>query len=119
MHVREIMTTALITMKATDTVRHADVDMKLANIRHIPVTDDHDHLIGILSNRDVLRALGVDVELAHTSIRFGVGRFTTEEEVDYVIDLVADRVRKLREMSPLYEMVQEGIDIKSIQWDAH
>ncbi len=67
----------------------------------------------------VLRALGVDEELAHTSIRFGVGRFTTEEEVDYVIDLVVDKVRKLREMSPLYEMVQEGIDLKSIQWAAH
>jgi cysteine desulfurase len=67
----------------------------------------------------VLRAIGVDEELAHTSIRFGLGRFNTEEEVDYVIDLVARNVAKLREMSPLYEMAKAGIDLKSIQWAAH
>jgi cysteine desulfurase len=67
----------------------------------------------------VLRALGVDEELAHTSIRFGLGRFNTEEEVDFVIDLVVGKVKKLRELSPLYEMAQEGIDLKSIQWAAH
>jgi cysteine desulfurase len=67
----------------------------------------------------VLRALGVDEELAHSSIRFGLGRFTTEEEVDYVVKLVVDKVRKLREMSPLYEMAKEGIDLKSIEWTAH
>ena len=54
----------------------------------------------------MLRALGVDEEMAHTSMRFGLGRFTTEEEVDYVIDLVVDKVNKLRELSPLYEMAQ-------------
>jgi len=67
----------------------------------------------------VLRAVGVEEELAHTSIRFGLGRFNTEEEVDFVIDLVAGKVKKLRELSPLYEMAQEGIDLKSIQWAAH
>jgi cysteine desulfurase len=67
----------------------------------------------------VLRAMGVDVELAHTSIRFGLGRFNTEAEVDYAIQLITDKVRFLREMSPLYEMVKEGIDLKSIQWTAH
>jgi cysteine desulfurase len=67
----------------------------------------------------VLRAMGVGEELAHSSIRFGIGRFNTDEEVDYVADLVISSVRKLREMSPLYEMFQEGIDIKSIQWAAH
>ena len=67
----------------------------------------------------VLRALGVDVELAHTSIRFGFGRFTTEEEVDFAVDLVVEKVKWLRSMSPLYEMVQEGIDLKTIQWTAH
>lgn len=67
----------------------------------------------------VLRALGVDVELAHTSIRFGIGRFNTEEEIDYAIDLIARKVAWLREMSPLYEMVKEGIDLKSIEWTAH
>ena len=67
----------------------------------------------------VLRALGVDVELAHTSIRFGLGRFNTEEEVDWAIDYIVKKASFLREMSPLYEMVQEGIDLKSIQWTAH
>lgn len=64
----------------------------------------------------VLRACGVDEELAHSSIRFGLGRFTTEEEVDYVADLVVAKVGKLREMSPLYEMAKEGVDLKSITW---
>ena len=67
----------------------------------------------------VLRAMGLDEDLAHSSIRFGLGRFTTEEEVDYVADLVIKKVKVLRDMSPLYEMFQEGIDIKSIEWAAH
>jgi len=67
----------------------------------------------------VLRAIGVGEDLAHTSIRFGVGRFNTEQDVDYVINLVVDKVNRLREMSPLWEMAQEGIDIGSIQWAAH
>ncbi|CAK7323773.1 unnamed protein product [Dovyalis caffra] len=67
----------------------------------------------------VLRALGVDEDMAHTSIRFGIGRFTTEEEIDRAIELTVHQVEKLREMSPLYEMVKEGIDIKQIQWSQH
>jgi cysteine desulfurase len=67
----------------------------------------------------VLRALGIGEELAHTSIRFGLGRFNTEEEVDFVADLVVEKVNKLRELSPLYEMALEGIDLKSIEWAAH
>jgi cysteine desulfurase len=67
----------------------------------------------------VLRALGVGDELAHSSIRFGLGRFNTEEEVDYVADLMIAKVTRLRELSPLWEMHQEGIDIKSIAWVAH
>ena len=67
----------------------------------------------------MLRALGVDEEMAHTSIRFGIGRFTTEEEVDKAVELTVRQVQKLREMSPLYEMYQQGIDIKSIQWSQH
>lgn len=67
----------------------------------------------------VLKALGVDEELAHTSIRFGFGRFTTEAEVDYAIELLISKINNLREMSPLWEMVQEGIDLKSIQWSSH
>jgi cysteine desulfurase len=92
----------------------------------------------------VLRALGADDEMAHSSIRFGIGRFTTEAEIDYVINTVVGHVTKLRDMSPLWEMVrkeekqslhevkldtdslhsfsfqvQEGIDLKSIQWSQH
>jgi cysteine desulfurase len=81
----------------------------------------------------VLRALGVDDEIAHSSIRFGIGeapslvldhrslfvslgRFTTEEEIDFTLELLTKHVERLREMSPLWEMVQEGIDLKSIVW---
>jgi cysteine desulfurase len=67
----------------------------------------------------VLKAIGVGEDLAHTSIRFSVGRFTTEEEIDVAIAKVVEAVKKLRELSPLYEMVKEGIDLKSIQWTAH
>jgi cysteine desulfurase len=67
----------------------------------------------------VLRALGVGEELAHTSIRFGLGRFNTEDEVDFVIKLVVEKVQRLRELSPLWEMHQEGIDLNSIEWAAH
>lgn len=67
----------------------------------------------------VLHALGVDDELAHTSIRFGIGRFTTDEEIDFAIKLIGEKVHKLRAMSPLWEMMQEGIDIKSINWKSH
>ena len=67
----------------------------------------------------VLRALGVEEELAHTSLRIGLGRFTTEHEVDTAVEELVRHVKKLREMSPLWEMAQEGIDIKSIEWAAH
>ena len=67
----------------------------------------------------VLRALGRSDELAHSSIRFSIGRFTTQADVDFTIELMKNKVGKLREMSPLWEMVQEGIDIDSVQWAAH
>ena len=67
----------------------------------------------------VLRALGRNDELAHSSIRFTVGRFTTEEEVDYVVDLLKNKIGKLRDLSPLWEMYKDGVDISSIQWAAH
>ena len=68
----------------------------------------------------VLKAMGVSDDLAHSSIRFGLGRFTTEEEVDYVIDLFAAKVTKVREMSPLYEMSKEGVDLSKVEWtNAH
>lgn len=67
----------------------------------------------------VLRALGRDDELAHSSIRFSIGRFTTEADIDYAIDLIRNKVGKLRELSPLWDMFKDGIDLKSIQWAAH
>lgn len=67
----------------------------------------------------VLRAIGRHSELAHSSIRFTLGRFTTQEEINYVIPLVRDKIQKLRALSPLWEMYQEGIDISTIQWNTH
>jgi cysteine desulfurase len=67
----------------------------------------------------VLKALGLGDELAHSSIRFGMGRFSTEEDVDFVVDKVVSVVTRLRELSPLWEMVQEGIDLSTVQWSSH
>jgi len=67
----------------------------------------------------VLKALGAGDDLAHSSIRFGLGRWTTDEEVEYVVDKLTNVVRRLREMSPLYEMVKEGVDLSKMQWVAH
>jgi Cysteine sulfinate desulfinase/cysteine desulfurase and related enzymes len=67
----------------------------------------------------VLRALGNSDENAHSSIRFGIGRFTTEAEIDYVVKAVQDRVGFLRELSPLWELVQEGVDLNTIEWTQH
>jgi cysteine desulfurase len=67
----------------------------------------------------VLRALGRSDELAHSSIRFTVGRFTTEEEIDFAIELLRQKISKLRELSPLWEMYKDGVDLDSVQWAAH
>src|SRR5437879_10507555 len=67
----------------------------------------------------VLRALGRNDELAHSSIRITLGRFTTEQEIDFTIDLIKGKVAKLRELSPLWDMYKDGIDISTIQWAAH
>ena len=67
----------------------------------------------------VLRALGRDDELAHSSIRFTIGRFNTQEEIDFAVKLLHDKIGKLRELSPLWEMVQEGVDLNTVQWAAH
>ncbi len=67
----------------------------------------------------VLRALGLTDELAHSSIRFSIGRFTTEEEIDFTVDLLHKQIGRLRELSPLWEMVQEGVDLNTVQWAAH
>jgi len=67
----------------------------------------------------VLRALGRSDELAHSSLRMTIGRFTTEEEIDYVVTTLKDRVARLRDLSPLWDMYKDGIDISTIQWSAH
>jgi cysteine desulfurase len=67
----------------------------------------------------VLRALGRSDELAHSSLRMTIGRFTTEQEIDYAVATLQDRVARLRELSPLWDMFKEGIDLNSIQWSAH
>ena len=67
----------------------------------------------------VLRALGRNDELAHSSIRFTIGRFTTEEDIDFAVKLIRGKIDKLRAMSPLWEMYKEGIDLNSVQWAAH
>ncbi|HUL93047.1 MAG TPA: aminotransferase class V-fold PLP-dependent enzyme, partial [Burkholderiales bacterium] len=67
----------------------------------------------------VLRALGRSDELAHSSIRFTLGRFTTEEEIDYTVKLIRGKIAKLRELSPLWEMYKEGVDLNTVQWAAH
>jgi cysteine desulfurase len=66
----------------------------------------------------VLRAMAVGDELAHSSIRFGIGRFTTREEIEFAAAQVIENVKRLRELSPLYEMVQEGIDLSTVNWTA-
>ena len=67
----------------------------------------------------VLRALGRSDELAHSSIRFSIGRFTTEEDVDYTIELMRSKIDKLRDLSPLWEMFKDGIDLSKVQWASH
>jgi cysteine desulfurase len=67
----------------------------------------------------VLRALGLNDELAHSSIRFTMGRFTTEAEIDYVIGVIRHAIEKLRDMSPLWDMYKEGIDLSTVEWAHH
>ncbi len=88
----------------------------LMGIKDIAVSSGSACTSATLEPSYVIRALGTDEELAHSSIRFGLGRFNTEEEVDFVAQRVTDEVRRLRDMSPLYEMAKEGIDLKSVAW---
>ena len=95
---------------------YVEGESMLMAIKNIAVSSGSACTSASLEPSYVLRAIGVDEELAHTSIRFGIGRFTTEAEVDFAVDLCVKHVNRLREMSPLWEMVQEGVDLKSIQW---
>ena len=90
----------------------------LMGIHDIAVSSGSACTTATLEPSYVLIALGLGVELAHTSIRFSLGRFNTEEEVDYTIKRVVETIRRLREMSPLYEMAKEGIDLKGVSWKA-
>ena len=93
-----------------------DADSLLAALPDVALSSGSACTSATLEPSYVLKALGVGEDLAHTSIRFGLGRFNTEEEVDYVIDKMVQVVSKLRELSPLYEMAKEGIDISKMKW---
>ena len=93
--------------------------MLMAINKHVAVSSGSACTSASLEPSYVLRALGVGDDLAHSSLRFGLGRFNTEAEIDHVADLVVKSANRLRELSPLWEMVQEGIDLKTVQWAPH
>jgi cysteine desulfurase len=91
----------------------------ILNIKDLAVSSGSACTSASLEPSYVLKALGVSEDLAHSSIRFGIGRYTTEQEIDYAAELIINSINKLREMSPLWEMVQDGIDLKTINWSSH
>ncbi len=98
---------------------YVEGEAMMMGIRDIAVSSGSACTSASLEPSYILKALGVGEDLAHTSIRFGIGRFTTEEEIDYTVAQVVDAVQKLREMSPLYEMAKLGIDLNSVAWAHH
>jgi cysteine desulfurase len=91
----------------------------LMSLKEVAVSSGSACTSATLEPSHVLRAIGVGEELAHTSIRFGIGRFNTESEIDRVVDMLTEKVNRLREMSPLYEMVKEGVDLQTVKWNPH
>ena len=91
----------------------------MMGIKHLAVSSGSACTSASLEPSYVLRALGVEEELAHTSLRIGIGRFTTEKEVDQAVSAIVKEVLRLRSLSPLWEMAQEGIDISKIEWAEH
>ncbi|MEB3701649.1 Cysteine desulfurase IscS [Candidatus Bealeia paramacronuclearis] len=98
---------------------HVEGEGLMMGIKDLAVSSGSACTSASLEPSYVLRALGVNEEMAHTSLRLGFGRFTTEDEVDRAVEVIVREVKRLREMSPLWEMFQDGIDLKSIQWAEH
>ncbi|MCL5270926.1 MAG: IscS subfamily cysteine desulfurase [bacterium] len=130
-HLRQRLTTELTDVTVNGSLEHrlpnnlnvsfayVEGESMLMGIKDVAVSSGSACTSASLEPSYVLKALGVHDELAHSSIRFGLHRFTTREEVDYVADLMVRTVRRLREMSPLKEMADEGIDLKKVEWSKH
>ncbi|MEO6596015.1 MAG: IscS subfamily cysteine desulfurase [Planctomycetota bacterium] len=127
---------ARIFAQLPDSVRNGDPDQRLPHLANVsfPYVEGESLIMGVkelavssgsactsasLEPSYVLKSLGLGDELAHSSIRFSLGRFTTEAEVDFAADRIVQEVKRLREMSPLWEMVQEGVDLSKVKWTAH
>ena len=119
-HVPEVVLNGHATQRHAGNVNlsfaYVEGESLLMSLKNIAVSSGSACTSASLEPSYVLRAIGVSEDLAHTSLRFGLGRFTTEAEVDFAIDLLRVHVARLREMSPLWELVQEGVDLSTINW---